>query len=64
VLCESRIALPVAREQFGTWKGKSPELEAGTKGLVKDSRPRRLVVCVVNYRLYLRIGVSATAKCN
>jgi hypothetical protein len=34
----------------GIQKGERLPWEAGTRGIVRDSRPRRLSACIMNYR--------------
>jgi hypothetical protein len=64
VHCESRVVVAVARGQFGNPEGgERPPLEAGTRGLVKDSRPRRLSACIVNCRL-CELAISVRVKCD
>jgi hypothetical protein len=39
---ESNVPLAVQRDSFGYQKWECPPLEEGTRGLVRDSRPREL----------------------
>jgi hypothetical protein len=53
-------------DSSGTHEGERQPLEAGTRGLVRHSKPRSLKACVVNCRqtVSVRIGESANVNCN
>jgi hypothetical protein len=51
IVHESNVIVAVEREQFGNPGTRRPPLKAGTIGLVKESRPRRLGSCLVSCRL-------------
>jgi hypothetical protein len=51
VHCESRVTAAIVPSISGTQKGERPPLEAGTGGLVRDSRPSGLCACIMNCRV-------------
>jgi hypothetical protein len=50
-------------DSSGTQEGERPPLETDTIGLVRDSRPRGLSVCIVNCRQAM-CNINSTVDCN
>jgi hypothetical protein len=59
-----RVAISVVRRQFGNSEKERLPFEAGTRRVIRDSRPRGLSACLLNRRQTVcEIAIAADCNC-